>query len=111
MNYALVGYGKMGRAIEVAAAARGHVCAAIVDRSLRGRRIAARLDAVRWRGIAVAFEFTEPPAAKAHVVDLLGRGVAVVCGTTGWDATDLEVRRAARASKAGAVIAENFSVV
>ncbi len=40
MKYALVGYGKMGRAIEAAAAARGHVCAAVVDRGESERRTA-----------------------------------------------------------------------
>ncbi len=34
----------------------------------------------------------------------------VVCGTTGWDASDAKVRRAARTSSAGCVIAPNFSV-
>ena len=62
------------------------------------------------RGVAVAFEFTEPAAARDHVVALLARNIAVVCGTTGWDATDAAVRKAARGSKAGAVIAPNFSI-
>jgi 4-hydroxy-tetrahydrodipicolinate reductase len=33
-----------------------------------------------------------------------------VCGTTGWDATDAAVRRAAKTGRCGAVIAPNFSV-
>ena len=110
MNYALVGYGKMGRAIESAAAARGHVCAAIVDRKARGRRVAKTLDAVSWRGVTLAFEFTEPESARRNVLTLLQRGVSVVCGTTGWDAPDPELLRAARASSGGCVIAANFSV-
>ena len=110
MKYALIGYGKMGRAIEAAAAARGHTLETVVDRVGRGRRIARTIGAASWRGVAVAFEFTEPDAAKEHVVALLQRNVGVVCGTTGWDAKDAAVRRAARASAAGAVIAPNFSV-
>jgi len=110
MKYALIGYGKMGRAIEAAASARGHTLALVVDRAGRGRRFARTIDEAAWRGVTVAFEFTEPDAAKDHVVALLQRGVGVVCGTTGWDASDAAVRRAARASAAGAVIAPNFSV-
>jgi 4-hydroxy-tetrahydrodipicolinate reductase len=110
MIYALVGYGKMGRAIEAAATAAGHRRGAIVDRAARGQGVVRSLEAAPWRGVETAFEFTEPGSAKANVVALLRRGIAVVCGTTGWDASDPEVRRAARAGGAGAVIAPNFSV-
>jgi 4-hydroxy-tetrahydrodipicolinate reductase len=110
MKYALIGYGKMGRAIEAAAATRGHTVGTIVDLASRSRRVVRTIDEASWRGVAVAFEFTEPSAAKDHVIALLQRGVGVVCGTTGWDAGDAAVRRAARASTAGAVIAPNFSV-
>jgi 4-hydroxy-tetrahydrodipicolinate reductase len=110
MKFALVGYGKMGVAIEAAALARGHTLGPIVDRTSRGRGIVRAIGEASWRGVGVAFEFTEPGAAKEHVVELLRRGIPVVCGTTGWDAADVIVRRAVRASKAGAVIAPNFSV-
>ena len=110
MKFGLVGYGKMGRAIEASALARGHTLGPIVDRAGRDRRIVRTIGDASWRGVAVAFEFTEPGAAKDHVVELLRRGIPVVCGTTGWDAADAAVRRAARAAKAGAIIAPNFSV-
>jgi 4-hydroxy-tetrahydrodipicolinate reductase len=110
MKYALIGYGKMGRSIEAAAAAGGHTLGGIVDRAARGRNVARTIEKGSWRGVTVAFEFTEPAAAKDHVIALLRRGIGVVCGTTGWDAGDAAVRRVARASTAGAVIAPNFSV-
>ncbi len=110
MRYALVGYGRMGRAIEAAASARGHDLAAVVDRTARGTRVARSLEDVTWRRIDVAFEFTEPSSAKGHLLALLARGVPVVCGTTGWDPADPEVRRAASRARAGAVIAANYSV-
>jgi 4-hydroxy-tetrahydrodipicolinate reductase len=110
MIYALVGFGKMGRAIDAAAAGRGHRRGPTVDLKARGRGVVRSIAAATWRGVAVAFEFTEPASAKDHVVALLRRGVGVVCGTTGWDASDPDVRRAARGARAGAVIAPNFSV-
>jgi 4-hydroxy-tetrahydrodipicolinate reductase len=110
MKYALVGYGKMGHAIEAVAAARGHTVGAIVDREGGGRDVARTLAKATWRGVEVAFEFTEPATAKDNVIALLQRGVGVVCGTTGWDADDAALRRAAKASTAAAVIAPNFSV-
>jgi len=110
VRFALVGYGKMGRAIEAAAAARGHVLSAVVDRSARTAQAKRSIDRAAWRGIGVAFEFTTPAAAKDNVIALLARGVPVVCGTTGWDPADPDVKRAARSSKAGAVVAPNYSV-
>jgi len=110
MKYALIGYGRMGRAIESAAGARGHALGTIVDRTAEGKGIARSMSAARWRGVAVAFEFTGPEAARDNVVSALTRGVSVVCGTTGWDAKDKAVRAAAKASGAAAVIAPNFSV-
>jgi 4-hydroxy-tetrahydrodipicolinate reductase len=110
VNYVIVGYGKMGRAIDVAATARDHSRVALVDRSSRVRGSVRHLADAAIRGTAVAFEFTEPAAAHAHVVELLRRNIGVVCGTTGWDAADPDVRRAAKRSRAGAVIAPNFSV-
>ena len=110
MKFALVGYGKMGRSIEAAAAARGHTLRAVVDRDDRKGGVLRKIGGASFRGVAVAFEFTEPASARDHVVALLERGIAVVCGTTGWDAGDAAVRRAAKGSKAGAVIAPNFSI-
>ena len=110
MRYAVVGYGKMGQAIDAAARIRGHRRVLVVDRRARGRGIARSVPAAAWKGVEVAFEFTEPSSARAHLLALLAAGVPVVCGTTGWPGADAEVRKAARASRAGAVIAPNFSV-
>jgi 4-hydroxy-tetrahydrodipicolinate reductase len=110
MRYALVGYGRMGRAIEAAASARGHRKVLVVDRSARGRGIARTIGDARWKGVDVAFEFTEGEGAAERVAALLALGVAVVCGTTGWEADDPAVRRAAKGARAGAVIAPNFSI-
>ncbi|HEX4825450.1 MAG TPA: dihydrodipicolinate reductase C-terminal domain-containing protein [Candidatus Polarisedimenticolaceae bacterium] len=103
MKYALVGHGKMGRAIDEAAGARGHRRVAVVDR-------AGSLSRARLAGADVAFEFTEPRSAEAHVVALLGRGISVVCGTTGWDAKSAAIERAAKRGRAAAIVAPNFSV-
>lgn len=108
MNYALVGYGKMGRAIDEIARSRGHRRAAIVDPT--ASEAVRTVEAASWRGVAVAFEFTEPKAARRNVIGLLERGVRVVCGTTGWDPADPAVARAARTGKSAAVVAPNFSI-
>ncbi|MCA8831233.1 4-hydroxy-tetrahydrodipicolinate reductase [Hymenobacter pini] len=80
MKLLLIGYGKMGRAIEAQAIARGHQIAGIVDPSRPGTQItdftAAEADA--------AIEFTHPDAAFQNVTACLQQGIPVVCGSTGW---------------------------
>lgn len=102
MNYALIGYGKMGRAVEIEAARRGHERTVIVT---RGRWTKRSLS-----GVDVAFEFTEPASAEQNVIALLALGIPVVCGTTGWDPGSTRVQRAARDGGAGLIAAPNFSV-
>ena len=110
MRYALVGYGRMGRAIEAAASARGHRLVLVVDRGARGRGVVRSIGAAKWRGVDVAFEFTEGEGAGERVASLLAAGVAVVCGTTGWEPGDRAFRGAVKGARAGAVIAPNFSI-
>jgi len=107
MKYAVVGYGRMGRAVEKQALERGHeLCARIdVDDLPAGAGISAKL----LGGADVAFEFTVPDAAEANVGALLDAGVTVVCGTTGWAPSAALLERA-RAASRGVVIAPNFSV-
>jgi 4-hydroxy-tetrahydrodipicolinate reductase len=77
MKIALIGYGKMGRAIETLALAAGHELVARVDMG--------QWDAQAWRTADVALEFTHPEFGAEHVTRLLDAGIPVVCGTTGWN--------------------------
>ena len=81
MKFAVVGPGKMGRAIARRAIERGHVAGPEMGRvdADAGPGWSERL-----AGTDVAFEFTRPEAARANVLALLQSGVSVVCGTTGW---------------------------
>jgi 4-hydroxy-tetrahydrodipicolinate reductase len=109
MRYALVGVGRMGRAIECQADRRGHVKVAELD-VMHGSRLAAgELGPAELGHAEVAFEFTVPEAGRDNVLGLVRLGIAVVCGTTGWAADD-EFRRAVEQAPAGAVVASNFSL-
>ncbi|MDE7111874.1 MAG: NAD(P)-binding domain-containing protein [Muribaculaceae bacterium] len=79
MKIALIGYGKMGHAIERAAIARGHEVVAIVDRDTD-----IKIDSPQFRAADAAIEFTMPAAAEANVREALKQGVPVVSGTTAW---------------------------
>jgi len=102
VNFVLVGHGRMGRSIERLAVERGHRMIRAFD--------ASSIDQLSRSSLAdaeVAFEFTKPDAAEQNVHTLLELGVAVVCGTTGWEAgRDLEHA----AKDAGLIVAPNFSV-
>lgn len=103
MRVALVGCGRMGKAIGNAAVARGHE---VVARVVRGPAVEV---AEACAGTDVAFEFTEPAAAEANVAALVGRGVSTVCGTTGWTPGP-ELSTLAEKRGAGLIVAPNFSL-
>jgi len=81
MRALLVGYGKMGKAIEAALVQRGHEVAG------RFGRKEIFLEGNWARGCDVAFEFTAPDAAPRVVPLLLSQKIPVISGTTGWDVT------------------------
>lgn len=79
MKIALVGYGRMGHAIERIARERGHEITAIIDVNNH--------DEITGEGVRnadVVIEFTTPATALDNYRALLGMGKAVVSGTTGW---------------------------
>lgn len=80
MNIALIGYGKMGKAIEEIATERGH--------NIVLRISTANRDEMTEENLAkadVAIEFTNPEAAKDNVIACLNAGTSVICGSTGWN--------------------------
>ncbi|HEX5044211.1 MAG TPA: 4-hydroxy-tetrahydrodipicolinate reductase [Candidatus Polarisedimenticolaceae bacterium] len=110
MKVALVGYGRMGREIEAVAQARGHEVVAIVDPGERGRRMRRRIGQDELSGAEAAFEFTSPGSAEQNVLALLGCGVPVVCGTTGFSPDLVALAKATRKARKAVVLAPNFSL-
>lgn len=77
---ALVGMGKMGRAIEQLAAERGCEIVARLDVAETNAGITEKA----LNGAQVAVEFTTPASAAANVRALVAAGIPTVVGTTGW---------------------------
>jgi len=102
MRIAIVGFGKMGRAVRDTALAQGHEVRSEID--------IGQLQRESLRGAEVAIEFTQPDAAADNLIALAGWKVPVVCGTTGWYGRLAEVRSAVEASKSALVYAPNFSL-
>ncbi|HQX45562.1 MAG: 4-hydroxy-tetrahydrodipicolinate reductase [Saprospiraceae bacterium] len=78
MKVCLIGYGKMGKAIEPLLAERGHELSGIVTRS-NSSQLADFLNQSD-----VAIEFTDPESAFDNLLACLEHNVPVVSGTTGW---------------------------
>ena len=102
MRVALVGIGRMGRAIEEIARSRGHE---IVARIVRGVDL---IEALRAAGPEIALEFTNPDQAGANVARLVDLRVPTVSGTTGWDSGPALAR--ADALGTPCLVAPNFSI-
>ena len=104
---ALIGMGKMGRALAALAPERGFT---VVAQLARSRADYAGVTREALRGAVVAIEFTAPSAAANNVRACAASGCPVVVGTTGWydelDSVRADVERAG-----GALLtAPNFSI-
>ena len=77
---AIVGMGKMGRAIEQLAGERDCEVVARLDVPDTSKGITTAM----LNGAEVAVEFTTPSAAAANVRGLVAAGIPTVVGTTGW---------------------------
>lgn len=104
---AIIGAGRMGRAVEALAAERGFEVTAVIGEE--GNERGAGITAGRLQGAEVAIEFTEPRAAADNALACIRAGVPVVVGTTGWLDRLAEVRTATLEAGGALLWAPNFS--
>jgi 4-hydroxy-tetrahydrodipicolinate reductase len=105
MRIALIGYGKMGKAIEGIAVHRGHEIVLKIDEY--------NLNDFNKENISkadVAIEFTGPHSAYENVKKVLGFDVALVCGSTGWLEKLEEVKKLCKDRNGSFIYASNYSV-
>ena len=79
MKVALVGYGKMGKAIEKIIIERGHTIVSIIDIDNQ-----EDFQSEAFKSADVAIEFSSPSAAYSNYLKCFAADVPVVAGTTGW---------------------------
>jgi len=79
LKIALIGYGKMGKAIEEIALQKGHEIVLKIDADN-----ADEFSAENLKRADVAIEFTGPENAVRNIRQCLDAGIPVVCGSTGW---------------------------
>jgi len=104
MKLALIGYGKMGHAIEQIARSRGHEIVSIIDVNNP-----EEFESEAFRSADVAIEFTAPSVALGNYRKAFAAGVPVVSGTTGWLEHLSEIQEACRNGQTF-FYASNFSL-
>jgi 4-hydroxy-tetrahydrodipicolinate reductase len=104
---AIIGLGKMGRAIEQLAPERGFEVVSRIDPK-GGDAPAVSRDALR--GADVAVEFSTPASAAGNITAAVECGCAVVAGTTGWYDERGKVEQLVREKGGALLIAPNFSI-
>ena len=79
MLAALIGYGKMGKAIEQILIERGHSVVSVIDIDNQDD-----FESEAFKSADVAIEFSIPAAAYDNYLRCFAANVPVVAGTTGW---------------------------
>ena len=105
MKIALIGYGKMGKAIEAIALENGHEIVLAIDLHNQDQFTAENL-----RKAEVAIEFTSPETALKNTLTCLSAGVPTVVGSTGWHQHLPEAEKASAEHGAALLVATNFSI-
>ncbi len=105
MKIALIGYGKMGKAIEEIAIQKGHTIALKIDLENRHEFTADNLQKAD-----VAIEFTGPETAAENIYSCIDAGIPVISGSTGWLSKLDEVEKYCLEKNGSFLYASNFSI-
>lgn len=105
MKIALIGYGKMGKAIERIAMAKGHEIVLKIDLDNEND-----LNSENLSKADVAIEFTGPHSATDNLLKCASAGIPVVCGSTGWLESFSLVKEAFDKKGSAFIYASNFSI-
>lgn len=104
MRILILGYGKMGKAIEEIAEDRGHTIAHKIN--INNTQALKFIDS---NEIDVAIEFSQPDAAFDNISYCLTHNIPVVSGTTGWLDRKSEVEALCEKNNGALFYASNFS--
>jgi 4-hydroxy-tetrahydrodipicolinate reductase len=105
MKIALIGYGKMGKAIEEIALQKGHEIVLKIDLN--------NLNEFNQENLSkadVAIEFTSPHTAFDNVKKCIDFEVPVICGSTGWLEKWNEIENFCKEKNGTFLYASNFSI-
>lgn len=101
MNIAIVGYGKMGKAIEEILIERGHQVVAKLNRKPKAEDL---------KDVDVAIEFSNPEVAFENLKVLLENKIPTISGTTGWLDRLEKIKTINQENNAAFLYGSNFSL-
>ena len=103
MKIAILGYGKMGQAIERIALQRGHEI--ILKTNSQNPA-----DTADFSAVEVAIDFSTPDTAFSNISSALTQGIPVISGTTAWLEKQTEAEQLAMENNTAFLYASNFSI-
>ncbi len=105
LKIALIGYGKMGKAIEEIALKQGHEIVLRIS-----SQNVSDFTAENIKTADVAIEFSNPQRAFSNITKCMDAGIPVICGSTGWTERLAEAQNYCIEKNAAFIFASNFSV-
>lgn len=105
MKIALIGYGKMGKAIEEIAVQRNHTIVLKIDINNTDTFTKENL-----QQCDVAIEFTSPHSAVENISKCLDAGIPTISGSTGWLEQWPFIKNKCESLNGALLYASNFSV-
>jgi 4-hydroxy-tetrahydrodipicolinate reductase len=105
MKIAIIGYGKMGKAIEEIAISKGHEIVLKIDLSNTSDFTKENVQKAN-----VAIEFTGPHTAFENISSCIEWGVPVISGSTGWLEYFEKAKKLCEEKKGCLLYASNFSI-
>ena len=105
MKIALIGYGKMGKAIEEIAVSKGHEIVLKIDANNTSDFTKENIQKAN-----VAIEFTGPDTAFENISKCIQWSVPVISGSTGWLAHFEKAKKLCEEKKGCLLYASNFSI-
>ena len=105
MKIGIIGYGKMGKAIEKMALHKGYEITYRIDSTNQ-----KELTSLCKENIEIAIEFSQPSIAYNNIYTCLQQGIPVISGTTGWLAKMPEIEHMCKEQGGTFFYASNFSL-
>ena len=102
MNIAILGHGKMGKAIEKKSISLGYNVKYIAD---------GKWDTdLKTKNVDVAIDFSTPDAAYYNITKCIEQGIPIVSGTTGWLDRYEDVEKMCHQKNGAFIYGSNFSI-
>lgn len=105
MRIALLGYGKMGKAIEKLACDAGHSVSFKIS-----SKNTAEISQISIDNTDVVIEFSTPSTVVENIKSIVLKGLPIVVGTTAWQDSRKEIEDFVTTNKGAMIAASNFSI-